>query len=109
MVDTIGKIVRPLSFAPLFPPPENYGYDKLNIIGSSEQSDQGIYAVLNQPEATPENPQIVKYCPDCIGILMREYGADQENPTHSPCLWDGKRFTRAKQTDPAKLCGEIKK
>jgi hypothetical protein len=97
LIDTIGKKVSGSECAPLFPPPD------------TERPDEGIYAVLNQPEATPEKPQIVKYCSDCIGILMRMYGADQENPTHSPCLWDGKRFTRAKQTDPAKLCGEIKK
>lgn len=77
----------------------------------------GVYAPCDIPDATPESPQIVMVCPECIGMLLRWAGLDQMAPrgddgqpilpSHSPALYDGKNFVRPRPTDPVRLCGQV--
>jgi len=92
--------------APLYPQPE---LATGSNTPASIKNDAGLYAQIEQAPATPENLQIVNYCPKCIGVLMRKYGIDWdvERPEHSPTMWNGKNFTKISKEDPDKLCGQI--
>jgi len=93
---------------PLNPAPKFIDY-KGDCIYGHENNHNYLYISINQQPATPENPQIVSFCDECIGTIMNNYGIDQDvnNIKHFACMWDGTRFIGPNKDSSRRLCGQI--